>query len=71
MYTSVMETLREKGAMSWAFKYRLGGRESEVIVLTILKQARDTRDKCRHWLDCFDRMKKKTPAMCSRCENRP
>lgn len=46
-----------KGSISWAFKYRLGGRESEAIILTLgkypdmgLKQARDSRDKCRNWL---------------------
>ncbi len=46
-----------KGAISWTFKYRLGGRECEAIVITLgkypdmsLKQARDARDKCRSWL---------------------
>lgn len=45
------------GALSWIYKYRVGGRESEAVVLTIgkypdmtLRHARETRDKCRSWL---------------------
>ncbi|URG53028.1 site-specific integrase [Pectobacterium quasiaquaticum] len=53
----LMIRVTAKGAISWAFKYRLGGRESEAIVLTLgrypdmsLKQAREVRDRCRTWL---------------------
>jgi integrase len=53
----LMIRVTSKGAISWAFKYRLGGRESEAIVLTIgrypdmsLKEAREVRERCRSWL---------------------
>jgi len=53
----LMIRVTKKGSISWTFKYRLGGRETEAIVLTLgkypdmtLKQARDVRDKCRSWL---------------------
>lgn len=46
-----------KGVVSWLFKYRLGGRETEALVITLgrypdmsLKQAREMRDRCRSWL---------------------
>lgn len=53
----LMIRVTSNGVISWAFKYRLGGRDSEAIMLSIgkypdvsLKQARETRDKCRRWL---------------------
>ncbi|MGA7586022.1 MAG: integrase arm-type DNA-binding domain-containing protein [Rouxiella badensis] len=53
----LMIRVTKKGSISWTFKYRLGGRETEAIVLTLgkypdmtLKQAREVRDKCRSWL---------------------
>lgn len=53
----LMIRVTTNGAISWVFKYRLGGRESEAIMLTLgkypdmgLKQARDSRDQCRSWL---------------------
>ena len=46
------------GKISWAFRYRLGGREAnqEWISLgkypdTSLQQAREKRDRCRSWID--------------------
>lgn len=49
--------LSTKGHVSWVFSYRLGGRESSVIRLTLgnypdisLKDARMWRERCRQWL---------------------
>lgn len=53
----LMVRVTVKGAVSWLFKYRLGGRDSLAQVLTLgrypdmsLKQAREKRDQCRSWL---------------------
>jgi len=55
---SLSVRISPKGAISWLFRYRLGGRESKVIWLTLgqypetsLKEARIKRDQCRAWLD--------------------
>ncbi|AYA41096.1 site-specific integrase [Xenorhabdus nematophila] len=53
----LMVRVTKKGAVSWLFKYRTGGRETEAVVITLgrypdmsLKEAREIRDKCRNWL---------------------
>lgn len=53
----LMIRVTKKGAISWIFKYRIGGRETEAKVITLgrypdmsLKEARELRDKCRNWL---------------------
>lgn len=53
----LMVRVTKKGAVSWIFKYRTGGRDTEATVLTLgrypdmnLKEARELRDKCRNWL---------------------
>ncbi|MBQ0264825.1 site-specific integrase [Providencia rettgeri] len=53
----LMIRVTKKGAISWIFKYRTGGRETEATVITLgrypdmsLKEARELRDKCRNWL---------------------
>lgn len=53
----LMVRITKSGAISWFFRYRIGGRDSEPHRLTLgkypdmsLKQARDVRDQCRTWL---------------------
>lgn len=53
----LMIRVSKAGAMSWFYKYRIGGRDSESVRLNLgkypdlsLKQARDVRDRCRSWL---------------------
>ncbi|MBI6549152.1 tyrosine-type recombinase/integrase [Xenorhabdus lircayensis] len=53
----LMIRVTKKGAISWFFKYRIGGRETEADIITLgrypdmsLKEAREIRDKCRNWL---------------------
>ncbi|KMJ45250.1 integrase [Xenorhabdus khoisanae] len=53
----LMIRVTKKGAISWFFKYRTGGRDTEADIITLgrypdmsLKEARAIRDKCRNWL---------------------
>ncbi|OTA17462.1 integrase [Xenorhabdus vietnamensis] len=53
----LMICVTKKGAISWFFKYRTGGRDTEADIITFgrypdmsLKEARAIRDKCRNWL---------------------
>ncbi|MDX7988419.1 site-specific integrase [Xenorhabdus sp. 12] len=53
----LMIRVTKKGSISWFFKYRIGGRETEADIITLgrypdmsLKEARGIRDKCRNWL---------------------
>lgn len=53
----LMVRITKGGAISWFFRYRIGGRDSEPKRLTLgkypdiaLKQARGLRDQCRAWL---------------------
>lgn len=53
----LMARISKNGAVSWLFRYRLGGRDTEPFRLNLgkypdvtLKQARELRDQCRSWL---------------------
>ncbi|ELJ7526517.1 site-specific integrase [Salmonella enterica] len=53
----LMVRVTKAGAISWFFRYRIGGRDSEPQRLTLgkypdmsLRQAREQRDQCRAWL---------------------
>ncbi|MGN5575905.1 tyrosine-type recombinase/integrase [Enterobacter sp. Lyrl_3] len=53
----LMVRVTKAGAISWFFRYRIGGRDSEPERLTLgkypdmsLRQAREQRDQCRAWL---------------------
>lgn len=53
----LMVRVTKAGAISWFFRYRIGGRNCEPQRLTLgkypdmsLKQAREIRDQCRSWL---------------------
>lgn len=53
----LMARISKNGAVSWFFRYRLGGRDTEPYRLNLgkypdvtLKQAREMRDQCRSWL---------------------
>ncbi len=53
----LMIRVTKKGAISWFFKYRTGGCDTEADIITLgrypdmsLKEAREVRDKCRNWL---------------------
>ncbi|MFJ5982379.1 tyrosine-type recombinase/integrase [Enterobacter cancerogenus] len=53
----LMVRVTKAGAISWFFRYRIGGRDSEPQRLTLgkypdlsLRQARELRDQCRAWL---------------------
>ncbi|MBD2805895.1 integrase arm-type DNA-binding domain-containing protein [Xenorhabdus sp. ZM] len=54
---SLMIRVTKAGSITWIYKYRLGGRESEAKLLTLgkypdlsLAKAREMRDQCRTWL---------------------
>lgn len=53
----LMVRVTKAGAVTWLYKYRLGGREAEAILATLgkypdltLAKARELRDQCRKWL---------------------
>lgn len=53
----LMVRITKAGAITWLYKYRLGGRETEAILATLgkypdltLAKAREMRDQCRRWL---------------------
>ncbi|WP_312740812.1 integrase arm-type DNA-binding domain-containing protein [Cedecea neteri] len=53
----LMVRITKTGAISWFFRYRIGGRDSEPTRLTLgkypdvtIKQARGLREQCRAWL---------------------
>ncbi|HEY0209514.1 site-specific integrase [Acerihabitans sp.] len=53
----LMVRITKNGTITWLFKYRLGGRETEATLATLgrypdltLSKARELRDQCRRWL---------------------
>lgn len=53
----LMVRITKTGSITWLFKYRLGGRETEATLTTLgkypdltLAKARELRDQCRRWL---------------------
>lgn len=53
----LMIRVTKAGAISWFYKYRLGGRDTAAIIATLgrypdltLAKAREMRDQCRTWL---------------------
>lgn len=50
--------ISKTGVIGWIYRYRLGGRDSNPLWVSLgkypdtsIKQARDKRDQCREWLD--------------------
>lgn len=53
----LMVRITKNGSITWLYKYRLGGRETEATLATLgkypdltLAKAREMRDQCRRWL---------------------
>ncbi|MCL6378627.1 DUF4102 domain-containing protein [Pectobacterium brasiliense] len=53
----LMVRITKTGSITWLYKYRLGGRETEATLATLgkypdltLAKAREMRDQCRRWL---------------------
>ncbi|MBF7996660.1 tyrosine-type recombinase/integrase [Rahnella laticis] len=53
----LMVRITKAGSITWLYKYRLGGRETEALLATLgrypdltLAKAREMRDQCRRWL---------------------